>query len=134
MASGSMDSYVSHGPGTDATSVSDETEDNRYHDIAGDTVMSPRSMSRASTERQSSDKFGKVTRLDTDIDRKLAEVKKQEEDDDHDERDVEKDKASKEDRSQRGEEDEVEEPVVMVDSPISSEDEMQKTPIRGVSR
>ncbi|WWD08737.1 hypothetical protein V865_006850 [Kwoniella europaea PYCC6329] len=145
LASGSMDSYVSAELGTSATSVSDENEEARYRDIAGETVMSPRSMSRASlasTERQTSNKLDKLTRLDTNTDQKTESGDENEEAD-------EKDKAGRKEKhtgTGEGEEhgddngkdgaegddgEDEDEQVVMVESPISSDDEVRKTPVRG---
>ncbi|WWC68906.1 uncharacterized protein I206_102842 [Kwoniella pini CBS 10737] len=118
LASGSMDSYVSHDQNTSATSISDENEDARYGDIAGDEVMSPRSMSRASTgstEKQLSSKLEKLTPLDTDVNKKS------------DDQEVDKDNGKNE------KEENSEEEVALFDSPVSSDDEIQKTPVRGGS-
>ncbi|KAK6907043.1 hypothetical protein I203_101032 [Kwoniella mangroviensis CBS 8507] len=148
LASGSMDSYVSAEPGTSATSVSDENEEARYRDIAGETVMSPRSMSRASlasTERQTSNKLEKLTRLDTNTYKKTESGDEGEEADEkdnagrkgkhkgkgeggeHDDNDREK-----EDGADGDDGEDEDEQVVMVESPISSDDdEVRKTPVRG---
>ncbi|WVQ62880.1 uncharacterized protein L199_001029 [Kwoniella botswanensis] len=143
LASGSMDSYVSAELGTSATSVSDENEEARYRDIAGETVMSPRSMSRASlasTERQTSNKLEKLTRLDTNTDKKTKSGDEREEADEKDKagrKEKHKGKGESEehgdnDREEDGADGEDEdEQVVMVESPISSDDEVRKTPVRG---
>nr|XP_019050083.1 CAMKK/CAMKK-META protein kinase [Kwoniella bestiolae CBS 10118]OCF29013.1 CAMKK/CAMKK-META protein kinase [Kwoniella bestiolae CBS 10118] len=126
LASGSMDSYTSARPGTSATSVSDETDEAKYGDIAGDTVMSPRSMSRASmasTERQTSNKLEKLTKIDTNTSRRSeGQDEKGEKGDKGDEGHQDKD------GEQGGNEsDEVE----LVESPISSDEEVCSTPVRG---
>ncbi|WWC59895.1 uncharacterized protein I303_102457 [Kwoniella dejecticola CBS 10117] len=124
LASGSMDSYVSHGQNTSATSISDENDDAGYGDIAGDQVMSPRSMSRASTgntEKQLSAKLEKLTPLDTDVG-KLSDSKDRGQDDGE----------GNGESAGKGEEDTQEE-VALFDSPVSSDDEVQKTPVKGGS-
>ncbi|WVQ94579.1 hypothetical protein IAU59_001659 [Kwoniella sp. CBS 9459] len=137
LASGSMDSYISHDPdgdgngggggtGTSATSVSDETEDPKYRDIVGDTVMSPRNMSYAENKDTLSDKLEKLAPLDT---ASQAQSKSGKNDDDDDDEAGSRKKDEKDHEHGDGEDN-----VVLVDSPISSEDEVQKTPVRFTSR
>ncbi|OCF58207.1 CAMKK/CAMKK-META protein kinase [Kwoniella mangroviensis CBS 10435] len=150
LASGSMDSYVSAEPGTSATSVSDENEEARYRDIAGETVMSPRSMSRASlasTERQTSNKLEKLTRLDTNTYKKTESGDEGEEADEKDNAgrkgkhkgkgeggEPDDNDREKEDGADGDDGEDEDEQVVMVESPISSDDdEVRKTPVRGES-
>ncbi|WWD16832.1 hypothetical protein CI109_101264 [Kwoniella shandongensis] len=104
MASGSMDSYVSQDPATSATSVSDETEDPKYRDLVGDTVTSPRDMTIASpadTAREEDNPFDRLKPIDTGVVR--------------------------DNESEGGDEDD-EEGVVLMDSPVSG-DEDQSTPV-----
>ncbi|WVF67044.1 hypothetical protein IAT40_001787 [Kwoniella sp. CBS 6097] len=133
LASGSMDSYLSHDPdgnggggggtGTSATSVSDDTEDPKYRDIAGDPVMSPKKMSYAENKDTLAGKLEKLAPLDTDTASQSAKS-------DDGQREGEGDEGG------NGYEDEEEdgENIILVDSPVSSDDEVQKTPVRGTSR
>ncbi|KAK8861269.1 hypothetical protein IAR55_002088 [Kwoniella newhampshirensis] len=112
LASGSMDSYMSHDPATSATSVSDEMDDSKYNDIAGDTVSSPRDISQPSpsdTARQESNPFDNLKPIDTGAHRREA--------------DNDESVGENADSSGNGEEG-----IVVVDSPVSDEGN-QSTPI-----
>ena len=62
-----MDSYASQPSSTDASSLVDESAQ-KWKDLAGSTVSSPREESDDGTERKGSDPMEKL-RLDTDVKR-----------------------------------------------------------------
>ncbi|WVR04119.1 hypothetical protein IAU60_001118 [Kwoniella sp. DSM 27419] len=123
LASGSMDSYVSQEPGTDATSVSDETEEANSPDDGGEDTGS-KEKNEPSPHKDDDKPFSKqdaVTPIRTDVKTSIASAEERESDDAGDGVVLMDSPVSEDDGAEQG--------VTIMDSPVSDNGESADTPV-----